>query len=75
VEQSYKLGVAAVKLAIAGRNAVMPVIERVSNKPYRWRIGVANLADIANKEKMMPRISSPRTASISRPDAAPIFLR
>ncbi len=36
-------------------NAVMPVIERVSNKPYRWRIAVANLADIANKEKMMPR--------------------
>ena len=55
VEQSYKLGVAAVKLALAGRNAVMPVIERVSDKPYRWRIGVANLADVANKEKMMPR--------------------
>jgi 6-phosphofructokinase 1 len=55
VEQSYKLGAEAVKLAIAGRNAVMPVIERVSNKPYRWRIGVAKLADVANKEKMMPR--------------------
>ena len=55
VEQSYKLGAAAVKLAIAGRNAVMPVIERLSDKPYRWRIGVANLADVANKEKMMPR--------------------
>jgi len=55
VEQSYKLGAEAVKLAIAGRNAVMPVIERVSNKPYRWRIGVARLADVANKEKMMPR--------------------
>ena len=55
MEQFYKLGVAAVKLAIEGRNAVMPVIERLSDKPYRWRIGVANLADIANKEKMMPR--------------------
>jgi len=55
VEQSYKLGVEAVKLAIAGRNAVMPVIERVSDKPYRWRIAVANLSDIANREKMMPR--------------------
>ena len=55
MEQSYKLGVAAVKLAIAGRNAVMPVIERISDKPYRWRIGVANLADVANKEKKMPR--------------------
>ena len=55
VEQSYQLGAAAVKLAIEGRNAVMPVIERLSDKPYRWRIGVANLADVANKEKMMPR--------------------
>src|SRR5467141_584938 len=55
VEQSYKLGAAAVKLALAGKNAVMPIIERVSNTPYRWRIAVANLADIANKEKMMPR--------------------
>jgi ATP-dependent phosphofructokinase / diphosphate-dependent phosphofructokinase len=55
VEQSYKLGAAAVKLAIQGRNAVMPVIERISSKPYRWRIGVAKLADVANKEKMMPR--------------------
>ncbi|TMH75020.1 MAG: 6-phosphofructokinase [Betaproteobacteria bacterium] len=55
VEQSYKLGAAAVKLALAGRNAVMPIIERVSNTPYRWRIAVAKLADIANKEKMMPR--------------------
>jgi len=55
LEQSYKLGAAAVKLALAGRNAVMPIIERVSNKPYRWRIAVENLADIANKEKMMPR--------------------
>jgi 6-phosphofructokinase 1 len=33
----------------------MPVIERLSNKPYRWRIGVAKLADVANREKMMPR--------------------
>ena len=55
LEQSYKVGVAAVKLAVEGRNAVMPVIERVSNKPYRWRIGVAALADVANREKMMPR--------------------
>src|SRR5438552_3719727 len=55
VEQSYKLGVAAVNLALAGKNAVMPIIERVSNTPYRWRIAVAKLADIANKEKMMPR--------------------
>lgn len=54
LEQSYKVGVAAVKLAISGKNGVMPVIERISNKPYRWRIATANLSDVANKEKMMP---------------------
>ena len=29
---------------VKGRNAVMPTIERVSDKPYRYRIGVAALA-------------------------------
>jgi len=32
----------------------MPIIERVSNKPYRWRIAVAKSLRHANKEKMMP---------------------
>ncbi|PCH60767.1 MAG: 6-phosphofructokinase [Gammaproteobacteria bacterium] len=55
VDQAYALGKAAVKLALKGQNAVMPIIERKSNKPYRWGIGVAKLADVANVEKMMPR--------------------
>lgn len=55
VEQSYALGVAAVKLALTGQNAVMPTIERVSDRPYRWKIGTAQLKDVANKEKKMPR--------------------
>jgi 6-phosphofructokinase 1 len=36
-------------------NSVMPTIVRVSSKPYRWKIGVARLADVANVEKKMPR--------------------
>jgi len=40
---------------LQGRNAVMPVIVRKSNKPYKWAIEAADLKDIANKEKMMPR--------------------
>jgi hypothetical protein len=32
----------------------MPTIKRLSDKPYRWEIGSANLADVANVEKMMP---------------------
>jgi 6-phosphofructokinase 1 len=55
VQQSYACGKAAVELALKGRNSVMPAIERVSDRPYKWRIGVAELKDVANKEKFMPR--------------------
>src|SRR3954469_12181764 len=53
--QAYAVGKAAVDLALKGRNAVMPVIVRKSNKPYKWTIEAAELKDIANKEKKMPR--------------------
>lgn len=55
VEQAYALGEAAVEFALQGMNSVMPAIIRTSDKPYRWKIGVAKLKDVANKEKMMPR--------------------
>ena len=54
VKQAYAVGKAAVEFAIKGKTAVMPVIQRVSDKPYRWRIGEAPLSRIANKEKMLP---------------------
>ncbi|MBM3356853.1 MAG: 6-phosphofructokinase [Betaproteobacteria bacterium] len=53
--QSYAVGKAAVELAVRGRSGVMPVIVRKSQKPYKWAIGVADLKDVANKEKVMPR--------------------
>ncbi len=55
LEQAYAVGVAAVELALAGRNAVMPAIVRTSDKPYRWKIGVAPLERVANVEKKLPR--------------------
>ena len=55
VEQAYALGQAAVELALKGENAVMPAITRLSDKPYKWKIGVAQLKNVANVEKMMPR--------------------
>ena len=55
VEQAYALGKAAVEFAVEGKNAVMPTIERRSDEPYEWAIGCANLADVANVEKKMPR--------------------
>lgn len=54
-EQAYELGAAAVELALEGRNSVMPTIERLSDEPYRYRIGVADLKDVANVEKFMPK--------------------
>jgi len=55
VEHAYATGVAAVKMALAGKNAVMPAIIRTSDQPYRWKIGEADLKRVANREKMMPR--------------------
>jgi len=55
VDQAYALGEAAVNLALEGKNAVMPVIKRLSDDPYRWEIAEAALADVANVEKKMPR--------------------
>jgi 6-phosphofructokinase 1 len=55
VEQAYAVGKAAVKLALAGRNSVMPTVVRSSNSPYRWKVGEAELSKVANVEKMMPK--------------------
>lgn len=54
VEQAYAMGKAAVEFAVSGHNAVMPTIERVSNQPYEWKVGMAQLSEVANVEKMMP---------------------
>ncbi|CAC9455239.1 6-phosphofructokinase (EC [uncultured Gammaproteobacteria bacterium] len=54
VEQAYALGEAAVNLAMEGKNSVMPAVIRTSNNPYTWEIGMGELKDIANVEKMMP---------------------
>ncbi len=55
VEQAYAVGKAAVQFALAGKNAVMPTIVRKSSSPYRWTIGEAPLAAVANTERKLPR--------------------
>jgi 6-phosphofructokinase len=55
VDQAYAVGEAAVKFAMAGKSGVMPVIKRISNNPYRWKIEEAQLSRMANREKMMPK--------------------
>ncbi len=55
VQQAYELGKKAVELALQGHNAVMPTIDRISDAPYRYKIGMAPLAKVANVEKFMPK--------------------
>lgn len=55
VEQAYALGKAAIEFALAGKNAIMPIIVRENETPYRWRIGEVALKEVANQEKKMPR--------------------
>jgi ATP-dependent phosphofructokinase / diphosphate-dependent phosphofructokinase len=54
VEQAYALGQAAVKLAVEGKNALMPIVVRDNDEPYRWHIGEIPLEQVANVEKAMP---------------------
>jgi 6-phosphofructokinase 1 len=53
-EQAQAVGKAAVQFALKGHNAVMPVIVRSSDAPYRWKIEAAPLHKVANHEKKMP---------------------
>lgn len=53
-EQAQAVGTAAVQYALQGMNAVMPVIARTSDAPYRWKIVAAPLHKVANHEKKMP---------------------
>jgi 6-phosphofructokinase 1 len=55
VEQAYAMGKAAVEMALAGSHGELPIIVRQSDKPYRWKVGKADLAQVANVEKKLPR--------------------
>jgi 6-phosphofructokinase len=55
VEQAYTLGKTAVEFALAGKNAVMPVIIRQPGDTYQWTIGEAPLEKVANVEMELPR--------------------
>ncbi|MBS0194560.1 MAG: 6-phosphofructokinase [Proteobacteria bacterium] len=54
LKHALAVGRAAVNYALAGRNAVMAVIVRTADSPYRWKIAPAPLADLANREKKLP---------------------
>lgn len=54
-DQAYAVGKAAVQYALKGHNSVMVTIERTSDKPYRWKTGMADLALVANHERKLPK--------------------
>jgi 6-phosphofructokinase len=54
LDQAQAVGKAAVEFALKGMNAVMPVIVRTADAPYRWKVEAAPLSKIANHEKKMP---------------------
>ena len=56
VAQAHAVGRHAVKLALAGRNAVMATIVRTNDQPYRWQLGDVPLARVANVERKLPKI-------------------
>jgi ATP-dependent phosphofructokinase / diphosphate-dependent phosphofructokinase len=53
LQHAYAVGCAAVEFAIAGKNAVMPAIRRLSDAPYNWDIVEAPLSEVANQEKLL----------------------
>jgi 6-phosphofructokinase 1 len=54
LKQALAVGSKAVEYALKGMNAVMPVVVRTSDTPYRWTVKPVALAEIANVEKKMP---------------------
>jgi 6-phosphofructokinase 1 len=52
--QAQAVGRKAVAYALKEMNAVMPVIVRTADAPYRWKVAPAPLVKIANHEKTMP---------------------
>lgn len=54
LDHAYAVGKAAVEMALAGKNAVIPMIKRLSDEPYRWEIAEQALADVANVERKVP---------------------
>ena len=55
LDQAYAVGEFAVKLATSGKTAVMPIIKRISDAPYKWKIDTVSLKKVANVEKTVPK--------------------
>lgn len=54
VQQAYAVGEAAVEMALAGRDAMLPVIVRDESANYSWHLDELPLSEVANIEKPLP---------------------
>jgi 6-phosphofructokinase len=54
LEEAYRCGVEAVKLAEKGETGVMVSIKRISNRPYKIAFGKVPLEEVAVSAKPMP---------------------
>ena len=55
VKQAYAVGKGAIAAAASGKDDIMIGIERLQDKPYRWRLAHVNLSKVANVERKVPR--------------------
>lgn len=54
-DQAIAVGRAAVEYAVSGMDAIMPVIKRLSDQPYRWSVDHVALRRVANRERRVPK--------------------
>lgn len=51
---AYDAGKAAVEAAIRGEHGVLPIVKKLSDKPFEYRFETIELAEVANLEKRVP---------------------
>ncbi len=54
IDESCKVGAAAVKAALEGKSGVAATFVRTSDKPYHCETGIVAIEEIANREKTVP---------------------
>lgn len=54
LEEAFKVGIEAVKFAVAGETGKMVALKRINNNPYKIVCEVVPVEIVANKEKKLP---------------------
>ncbi|MBV9278661.1 MAG: diphosphate--fructose-6-phosphate 1-phosphotransferase, partial [Chloroflexi bacterium] len=54
LQEAAEAGRAAVRLAMSGETNRMVTLVRDGDRPYRWHTGSVSLAEVANRQKLLP---------------------